>query len=620
MANLQIFDFKIIGLSEIPFWVLKWRCLNYKLDEDYEIYIDLMIPQSWAADLLGSVCGKLGQLITQYTLLNGFVQSCLLGKMIGVDKQQVTLKLSSPLSPLKKNIQSRIFRKTTIKNLVERILTENNWEKSSYQFKPVNTNFAVEPWMLQHKESDYLFLKRYLAKNHLAFTFDHTEQSIQWVIFDPNHYFPNNSIPYLECIEPKGMGFHIPAVIKIHYSTSLTSVLSNAIEITTDAIGLVPGQALELRDNNVATRSIFSGNYRVIGLELMGDQSAGFPEWGTEIHSQSPIDFVAKATLLPIHETYRPNYVPRRDMNGLLLAKIAENNLDDEGNYFVNFPWDHTNEHLNASVPRIQPFAGTGFGCHLPIKAPTEVGVAWVEGNGEQPIVMGVLPNLETPSPVNDKEPFMHRFYTSGDTGIHFSDLQGSEKIEMHTALKQNLLLLDTTNNKHQIQLCSAIGSIHFKAKVKVIFNTGEQQFQQIKGNVSINVISNSKKEVKQNISIETHQNFNFKTSQDFLMQAESNLSCAAKEAIRLYSAKNLNFLVKTKDAVVTATEVTIRSHNGRAVFRSIKGNSGKSCLQLKIGEDSFMQARDGNLWAKFDKMSLKAKAIYMPARGEFTV
>jgi len=79
--------------------------------------------------------------------------------------------------------------------------------------------------------------------------------------------------------------------------------------------------------------------------------------------------------------------------------------LDDEGNYHVEFHFDAIGRGDKARASRpirmAQPCAGDTRKFHLPLKAETEVLISCVNGDPDRPIIIGAVPNAQSPSPVN---------------------------------------------------------------------------------------------------------------------------------------------------------------------------------------------------------------------------
>lgn len=65
-----------------------------------------------------------------------------------------------------------------------------------------------------------------------------------------------------------------------------------------------------------------------------------------------------------------------------------------------------------------QPFAGPGYGMHLPLRRGTEVLVAFANGDPDRPIIVGALYNATSPSPVVGANATRHQIRSS--SGVLF--------------------------------------------------------------------------------------------------------------------------------------------------------------------------------------------------------
>jgi type VI secretion system secreted protein VgrG len=74
--------------------------------------------------------------------------------------------------------------------------------------------------------------------------------------------------------------------------------------------------------------------------------------------------------------------------------------LDPQGRYRVRFPFDgtgKTGEQSSTWVRLMQPYSGSGYGSHHPLHKGTEVIVAFLDGDPDRPVILGTVPNAQTP-------------------------------------------------------------------------------------------------------------------------------------------------------------------------------------------------------------------------------
>lgn len=86
--------------------------------------------------------------------------------------------------------------------------------------------------------------------------------------------------------------------------------------------------------------------------------------------------------------------------------------LDAEGRYTVEIHFDTKQPGEQKASHRIrmaQPFAGTNYGMHFPLRPGTEVLLAFTNGDPDRPIIVGALFNATSPSPVVDSNATKHQ-------------------------------------------------------------------------------------------------------------------------------------------------------------------------------------------------------------------
>ncbi len=134
----------------------------------------------------------------------------------------------------------------------------------------------------------------------------------------------------------------------------------------------------------------------------------------------------------PASATYRPPRVTRRPrIHGVVTGIVQPGPggtlggtaiIDEQGRYVVQFHFDAATSDGASSRPirMAQPFAGYDEGFHFPLKPGTEVLVAFVDGDPDRPLIVGALPNVETPSPVTAANRDANRIKTATGVLIEF--------------------------------------------------------------------------------------------------------------------------------------------------------------------------------------------------------
>ncbi len=133
--------------------------------------------------------------------------------------------------------------------------------------------------------------------------------------------------------------------------------------------------------------------------------------------------------------TFRPPRItPKPRIHGLLTGVVEQEPeaaiaghavLDEDGRYTIRFLFDTAPVgQLKASRPvrMLQPHAGPDYGIHFPLKPGVEVLLAFVNGDPDRPLIVGAVPNPETPSPVVRKSALKNRIKTVSGILIEMKD------------------------------------------------------------------------------------------------------------------------------------------------------------------------------------------------------
>lgn len=124
---------------------------------------------------------------------------------------------------------------------------------------------------------------------------------------------------------------------------------------------------------------------------------------------------------------FRPERrTPRPVVTGLLVGFVTDylaegpyGAVDAKGMYTVRLHLDTAPHPKAQSLPirMIQAHAGSHYGAHMPLRAGTEVMVAFLAGDPDRPVIVGSVPNKLTQSPVNSDNLQINKILKT-ETGI----------------------------------------------------------------------------------------------------------------------------------------------------------------------------------------------------------
>ncbi len=77
------------------------------------------------------------------------------------------------------------------------------------------------------------------------------------------------------------------------------------------------------------------------------------------------------------------------------------------------------------------PYAGANNGMHFPLHKGTEVIIAFMGGDPDQPVIVGAMANSESPNLITNENATANGFSTSGLNKLSLDDKAGNERIFM---------------------------------------------------------------------------------------------------------------------------------------------------------------------------------------------
>ena len=160
-----------------------------------------------------------------------------------------------------------------------------------------------------------------------------------------------------------------------------------------------------------------------------------------------------------------------------------------------------------------------------------------MEGNLSQPVILGVIPDNDHPSPVTDANYYQSIIRTHGGNQLVMDDKLYYEQILLSN--DQNYLLLDNRLNNHQIIMESQTGKISASAGKDINLKSDGMQAE-ISGNQTI-IIKNQQNIHSNNIINQARNDYLHQT-QDYILQTnDANLTAqdikiAAKDTLQLSS------------------------------------------------------------------------------------
>ena len=242
-------------------------------------------------------------------------------------------------------------------------------------------------------------------------------------------------------------------------------------------------------------RSDLDGRYLVLGV------SHSFDDYGMSYRNTFQS--------IPEDVPFRPKRItPKPRIESIQTAVVVgpageEIHTDVHGRIKVQFHWDRlgANDENSSRWVRVQqPWAGAGWGFLFIPRMGMEVIVDFVNGDPDQPVVVGCAYNGEHPPPYSlpdEKTKSTIKTETSlgggGYNELRFEDKAGSEEIFTHAQKDQN----EIVENDHTT-------TVHHDQSIRV----DNDQTQEVGNDQTEHIFNNQSLEVDANRTIQVHANF----------------------------------------------------------------------------------------------------------------
>ncbi|QLR76056.1 type VI secretion system tip protein VgrG [Citrobacter freundii] len=293
-----------------------------------------------------------------------------------------------------------------------------------------------------------------------------------------------------------------------------------------------PGRRIQLTEHPQAG---LNREWQVVSSDLQGKQpqaAAGRSGSGTTLEN----DF----TVIPADRTWRPRPMEKPSVDGPQSATVTgpegeEIFCDEHGRVRVKFNWDRynpANQDSSCWIRVVQAWAGPGFGNLAIPRVGQEVIVDFLNGDPDQPIIMGRTYHADNPPPgglPGTKTQMTIRSKTykgSGYNELMFEDRTGQELLSMHAQKNMQVKVLNSQDVRVNYDRTVSIGhdeslAVANDRKVTV---EGKQDHKTAKDHVSL-VEGNYGLEVKGDLAQKVAGTLGISVQGDIVLQSDSKIS-----------------------------------------------------------------------------------------------
>ena len=501
--------------------------------------------------------------------INGIVSRI---SMEGYEGRHVVYRAT--LSPwfwfLTRTSDCRIFQEMTAPDIIKQVFNDHGF--SDYEER-LTGSYKTWEYCVQYRETDFNFLSRLMEQEGIYYFFTHVDGKHNLVLADapsahesvPGYesvpYFPPDenarrkrdhitswkaskqiqpgsySLTDYDFKAPKKNLTAVSEVVRDHSSSEFEifdysgeyressegdqyvkariqelQAQYETLQGEGDAAGLVTGSVFDLTD---FPRDDQNRKYLIIGATY--DISSSGLEGGSDVREYFHVSIQA----MDAEQEYRAaRSTPKPMVQGVQTAVVVgpygeEIHTDEYGRVKVQFHWDRygeTNENSSCWIRVAHIWAGKNWGGIYTPRIGQEVIVDFLEGDPDQPIIVGRVYNKDNMPPYDlpankTQSGIKTRSSKGGDSStfneIRFEDKKGSEELYIHAEKNYNNLVENDYSNHVQNNYSLQVDN---DASQKVTNNKtvdiGVNHTETIGGNMDLSITGNSDQAITGNNTI----------------------------------------------------------------------------------------------------------------------
>lgn len=326
-----------------------------------------------------------------------------------------------------------------------------------------------------------------------------------------------------------------------------------------DVRGLAAGAVFDLL--NAPYRSD-SANYLVVLTTIQASSESFF----TETEGGGGAAFSCSFTAIPSKVTFRPaRLTPKPVIQGTQTAVVTgpsgeEIHTDKHGRIKVHFHWDREgprDQNSSCWIRVSQTWAGKGWGSSTIPRIGQEVIVAFLEGDPDQPLVVGNVYNGDQTPPYASSKGIVSGLKSDTHKGqgyneMSMDDTAGKEKITIHGQYDMN------TTVEHDETI--SVGNDRTETVTKnENYRIGEDRKETVVGNRHLVVKAEKKEKVESNKHVHVTGDHNEKVDGTVSLQA-ANIHEKSKTLHALDAEQEIHVKAGMKLVLEAGMEVTLKA------------------------------------------------------------
>ena len=447
---------------------------------------------------------------------NGMVANYSGGEAMARGQRSFQLTIVPWLWFLQHRQDSRVFQNQTVVQIATTIFDELGFR--DYDISGLANSYKPRVYCVQYRETDFNFVSRLFEEEGIFYFFRHERGRHTLMLADGTHAYkdlPEGSLPYSPPVY-----FKNSVTAWLHHQTfrsgkttttdydfqnpgnSLLSTAQGTSKIPQASqfeIFDFPGRYTQRDQGEGISRNLMAGHekgqdtissasmcrtmgpggrFRLQGHPV-GAENGSYAVVGVVHHATDPsFDSVAKSppkyqntfTCLPASVPFVPEQRTEKPVIPGLQSAVVTGPAGEEiytdrfGRVKVQFHWDRKGKSDESSSCWLrvgQPWAGKGYGGQTIPRVGMEVLVGFMEGDPDNPLIIGLLPNADTTVPYDlpgNKTRTIIRSQTYKGTGFNeltMEDQTGVERMHLHAQYDHTVKIGNNHTERvdqHQVQ------------------------------------------------------------------------------------------------------------------------------------------------------------------------
>ncbi|MBM1186236.1 type VI secretion system tip protein VgrG [Pseudomonas lundensis] len=504
-----------------------------------------------------------------------------------------SLTLVPALHYLQYSFNQRIFQHLTVPQIIEQVLKGNGIQAHAYTFHVSQS--PERDYCTQYGESDFDFIQRLCSEDGIAWHHQHSAQDHLLVFTEDQTFFPTlGTTPYQQnsgqvadspvvshfslrlstrttTVTRRSYDFKRPsALLQSHFTAEFTPALEDysspapldneqqgrqiarhALERHRADYTLAQGQSDQptLRSGHFFNlsdhpRKRYNDLWLLLKVHHVGKQPQVLEESMTsDVTSDDAFTqgYCNTFSAIPWDVFYRPALVKRPTVVASQTARVTgpageEIFCDEYGRVKVEFHWDRAergNDKSSCWLRVSSSWAGQGYGAVTVPRVGMEVVVTYLEGNPDNPLITGCVPNKVTrvpyPLPAHNTKTVMRSASSPASGGFNelsIEDRSGQELIYVRAQRDmeqrvENDSRLEVGNERRETIKGNSVAVLEAQEQRTV---TDDRKVQ-LKANDYLQVASSSHTRVGQTVVIEAGQQVHLKAGAHLILDAGASIT-----------------------------------------------------------------------------------------------